>query len=268
MFKKPHYIAVGLVVLLALVLLNLPERAAARLKLAIGSFFLPLFGLASGAQQTSSAAAEALTPRRELLRQNEALRQENERLRILAGQSAEIARQNAALRQQIGWQKQTQWNLKPAQVVSRDPANWWRTVQINVGSLEGVRENLAVLTPDGLVGKISSVSVDRAQVVLLGDPNCRVSAVVENTARDQGIVGVAGGPFDGSMLELDFLPRSAAIKPSLRVVTSGEGGIFPKGIPVGVITESHLAENGLFTQGHLKLSANLGALEEVWVLFP
>lgn len=268
MLKKPQYIAAALVVLLGLVLLNLPTRTTARLKLAIGSLFLPLFGLASGAQQTSNAGADLLTPKRELVRQNEALRQEYERLRILAMQAEETARQNAVLRQQLGWQKQSAWKLKAAQVVSRDPANWWRTVQINIGSLQGLRENLPVLTSEGLIGKIGSVSLDRAQVILLGDPNCKVSVVVETPSRDQGVLGAAGGPFDGSLVDLDFLPRNAAIKPGQRVLTSGDGGVFPKGIPLGLITDSHPAENGLFTQAHVKLSANLGGLEEVWVLFP
>ena len=268
MFKKPHYIAAGVIVLLALVLLNLPPRASSRLKLAIGSIFLPLFGLAGGAQQTANATADALTPRGELLRQNETLRRENQQFKILLMQADEHAKADARLREQVGRLRATQWNRKFAHVVSRDPANWWRTIQIDLGTRDGIRTNLPVMTAEGLVGKVSSVSFDRSQVVLLGDPNCKVSALIENPARDQGIVGVAGGPFDGSLVQLEYLNRNATIKPGQRVVSSGDGGIFPKGIPLGAVADARPAESGMFLQAQIKLAANLSALEEVWVLFP
>jgi len=270
MFKKPHYIAGAVVVLLALVLLNLPPKASARLKLAIGSIFLPLFGLAGGAQSAASATADALTPRGELVRQNEILRRENQQLKILLMQAAENAKADARVREQTGRFKTTQWKLKLARVLSRDPANWWRTITIDLGTRDGIRADLPVLTADGLAGKIISASFDRAQVILLGDPNCRVSALVENQTRDQGIIGVAGGPFDGASVQMEYLARSAVsnIKPGQRVVSSGEGGVFPKGIPLGTIADTRPAESGMFLQARVKLSANLSGLEEVWVLFP
>jgi len=139
----------------------------------------------------------------------------------------------------------------------RDPSNWWRTVQIDRGSLDGIRVNLPVLTTDGLVGRISAVGPTQSQVVLLGDPNCKVAALVENETRDQGVVGVSG-PFDGSLLELSYLSRNAIVKPGQSVVTSGEGGIFPKGIPLGKIVDSRPVEYGLYIQARIKLTANLG----------
>ena len=74
MLKRPHYIALGLVVLLTLLVLNLPSQTAARFRLGIGSLFLPLFGLAASTQQVTDAAGDAALPRRELLRLNEGLR--------------------------------------------------------------------------------------------------------------------------------------------------------------------------------------------------
>jgi len=211
------------VALLALALLSLPSRTTDRLKLAIGSFFVPLFGLAGATQQASSAAVDALTPRRELLRLNDTLTRENQRLKLEAAQTAQINQENARLRELIGWQRQTQWKLKLANVILRDPASWWRTIQIDLGSQDGLRENLAVRTTEGLVGRISSVGTMRSQVVLLGDPNCKVAAMVENPTGDKGVVGTAAGPFDGSFVVMNYLSRSANVKPGQRVVSSGEG---------------------------------------------
>ena len=252
--------------LLTLVILNLPSQTTARFKLVIGSLFLPLFGLASTSQHLTGAAGDAVVPRGELLHLNDGLRRENQQLRLQAMQAQETASENARLRQLVGWQQQTPWKLKLARVVLREPANWWRTVQIDLGSRDGLRVNLPVLTMDGLVGRISSVSLTRSQVVLLGDPNCKVSARVEET-RDIGIIG-ASGPLETEFVELGYLSRNANLKPAQNVVTSGDGGIFPKGIPIGKIVDARILDYGLRTEARVRLAANLNALEEVWVMFP
>jgi len=267
MLKQKHYITLGAVTLATLLLLSLPPRATSRLKLAVGSWFLPLFGLATAAQQLPISAADAVLPRRELLRQLEALRRDNDQLRAQASQAAAAARENDQLRALFGWQRQTPWKLKLANVVMRDPANWWHTVQIDLGSRDGIRENLPVLTTDGLVGRVASVSYTHAQVVLLSDPNCKVSAIVENPAHDMGIIS-PGGPLDNSFVELNYLSGNANLQAGQNVITSGLGGVFPKGIPIGQIVDARPVEFGLYTEARVKLLVNLGSLEQVWVLFP
>jgi len=104
-------------------------------------------------------------------------------------------------------------------------------------------------------------------VVLIGDSNCKVAALVENETRDTGVVG-ADGPLDTALVKLSHLSRMANLKPGQNVVTSGLGGLFPPGIPIGKIVDSRLVEYGLYTEARVKLAADLGALEEVWVLMP
>jgi len=238
MLKRPHYVALSLIVLATLVVLNLPGGVAARFKLALGSLFLPLFGLATTSQNLLNRAADAATPRRELLRQQEQLRRENDQLQIGAMQAAEAARENTRLRQLVGWREQSPWKdkLKLARVVLRDPANWWRTVQIDLGSRDGVRTNLPVLTTEGLVGRIAAVSLNQSQVLLVGDPNCKVSALVANEARDTGVIGPSG-PLESDLVVLSYLSRSTTINAGQEVFTSGLGGVFPKGIPIGKVVE-------------------------------
>lgn len=267
MFRRSHYIALSLIALLTLLVLNLPGPTAARLKLTLGSLFLPLFGLAGSAHQLAGAAGDALMPRGELVRLMERQRRENQRLQLQAMQAEEIGRENARLRQLVGWQRQTSWKLKLARVVLREPANWWRTAQIDLGSRDGLRVNLPVLTAEGLVGRVSSVSLTRSQVTLLGDPNCKVSVRVENESRDTGIVG-ASGPLDPELVVLSYLSRTANLKPAQLVVTSGQGGIFPRGIPVGKILDIQPVDYGARIEARVKLAANLNSLEEVWVMFP
>jgi len=265
MFRKKHYLALGAVTLVALLILSLPPRATARLKLAVGSWFLPLFGLANSTQQLPADLADSVLPRRELLHQIDRLRRTNEVFQVQALQAATLARENDQLRSLLGWQQHAPWKLKLANVVLRDPANWWRTLQIDVGSRDGIRENLPVLTADGLVGRVSSVGYTRSQAVLIGDPSCRVSAFVDNPARDTGIISAAG-LLDTSLVELTYLSGGANLKPGQNVFTSGLGGVFPKGVPLGQVVDSRPVEFGLYTEARVKLAVNLGALEQVWVL--
>lgn len=268
MFKRPYYIALAIVAVLTLLVLNLPSQTTSRLKAALGSIFLPLFGMAGSSQQVAGRTADTLLPKSELIAANDALRRQNQELRQQLAQADVTAKENERLRQLVGWQKQNRWNGKLARVIYRDPANWWRTVQIDLGSRNGLSNNLPVLSPEGfLIGRVSAVSLTKSQVVLIGDANCKVPAVVENEARSQGIIG-GGGPFDGSFVNLTHLPNSATLKPGQRVVTSSLSSLYPPGIQIGlVVEEAQLVDSGLIQEADVKLSANLSSLEEVWVLF-
>jgi rod shape-determining protein MreC len=266
MFKRSHYIALGAVVALVLILLNLPAHTTARLKVAISSLFLPLFGLANSSDQLANKAGDAITTRGELLKQNDTLRSENQELRLQAIQAQEIDRENTRLRRNLGWKETRPWKMKLAKIVLRDPANWWRTVQIDKGHLDGVSNNLPVMTIDGLVGRISSVGPATSTVILIGDRDCKVAAQVIET-RDTGVVG-ATDPLDNSLVALGFLSKNAKLTPGENVMTSGLGGIFPAGIPIGKLADSHPVENGLYTEARVKLAVNLSSLDEVWVVFP
>ena len=265
MLKRPHYIALGLIVFLTLIMLNLPGKTTARLKLGLGSLFVPLFGLANSAQQMGSRTGDAILPRSELAREKETLRQQNQELKLELMQAEGMVRENDRLRQLLGWQPQKRWKLKLARVVLREDSNWWRTIQIDLGSRDGVKINLPVLTSEGLVGRISSVSLTRSQVVLLGDPNCKVAARVDNPNRDTGVVG-GSGPLDTGIVELGYLSRTADLKAGQNVWTSGLGGIFPKDILIGKVLDSRSEDYGMSTVARVKLAANLSALDEVWVM--
>jgi rod shape-determining protein MreC len=265
MLKRPHYIALGVVVVVVLILLNLPSHTAARLKVGISSLFLPLFGLANSSDQLANKAGDAITTRKELLKQNEDLRNQNQDLRLQAMQAQETARENTHLRQLVDWRQTRPWKMKLARVVLRDPANWWRTVQIDKGRLDGLSNDLPVLTMEGLVGRISAVGPATSTVVLIGDRDCKVAAQVSET-RDTGVIG-ATDPLDNSLVTLGFLSKNAKLTPGEDVLTSGLGGIFPSGIPIGKVADSRAVEYGLYTEARVKLAANLGSLDEVWVLF-
>jgi rod shape-determining protein MreC len=270
MLKKSHYIILICVVLMVLVLLQLPFGIMGKLKLAISGLFLPLFGLSSSTHQWLGQSKDELTPRRELLRQIEQLRLDNEQLQLRLQQDAQLWTENARLRAAVGWERQTRWHVMLARVIARDPANWWRSLEIDRGSRDGLRTNLAVLSADGLVGRLQSVGQTRSQVILLGDPNLRVAAVVGGSTNvATGIIAANTSlPQQDGMVDLDLLSGAGSVRPGQTVVTWGAGGVFPPGINIGKIVDLQAKDYGLSTEARVKLAANLGGLEEVWVLLP
>jgi rod shape-determining protein MreC len=265
MFRKKRYILLAIVAIIAFVLLNLPANTVARLRLAISSQFLPFFGLARISQDVAGSTVDMALSKSELIRQNELLRQENAQLRMVGQQASQLAQENARLRQNLAWQPRQSWRMRLARVVLRDPANWWGTIQIDLGSQHGIKPNMPVLTTEGLVGRVSAVGLARSQVVLVGDPNCRVSARIENETRDVGVTGDAS-PLERDLVRLGYLGRNANIKPGQRVLTSDLGGTFPSGIPIGTVVDSRPVDYGFSTEARVRLSATLGSLEEVWVI--
>ncbi len=269
MLNKAHFKALGFVGLLTIVLVfGLPRQTAAQFKLAIGSLFLPLFGLSRTANHLTREAGDALVSRGELLRLNEALRHTNAVLQLQGQQLAAVIAENDRLRAYYNWQRTTLWKdrLRLARVVARDPANWWQTISIDLGSLQGMREDLPVLSQEGLVGRIKSVSLTRSQVVLISDPGCKVSAAIEGT-RELGVITGSASPINHTLVRLSHLASTTVIKPGQTVRTSGSGGVFPAGIHIGKIAEDPQAVYfGQSSEARVKLGADLNALDEVWVL--
>ena len=269
MFNRPRYIILILTVILVLGLFKLPSQTMARFKLALASLYLPLFGLSITAQGAAEKAGNAVLPRSDLIHQNEGLRLENQQLHLRITQAEEVWRENSRLRQLLDWRARSPWKLKLARVIGRDPANWWKTIRIDLGRRDGVNANNPVMNTNGLLGRVSASGDAWSQVILLGDPNLRVGAVVqEEGTRETGIVvaGLSSSALN-NFVDLAYLSGSSSVKPGQPVYTSGDGGIFPPGILIGRVVDTH-SDLGLATEARVQLAAKPDDLEEIWVLIP
>jgi len=270
MLKRPHYVALGVVVILTIVLLKLPRRTASNLKLAISGSFLPSFGLASSAEKLANRSSYATIPRQTLIERIQQLERENKEAQMHLMQAEEAKKENARLRQQLGVAQRFPWKPKIARVIARDPANWWRTLRIDLGARDGVVTNAPVLTAEGLVGRVSEVGFATSQVVLVGDPDCRVSVLVgDGPNREQGVIAPSSSsPLDSTLVDLSYLSRNAKLAVGMPVVTSGIGGVFPPGILVGQIADFRTIGYGLYREARVSLAVKMNSLEEVWVKMP
>ena len=157
----------------------------------------------------------------------------------------------------------------PCDAVSRNISGWWSSVRIGKGTVDGIDGNRAVISPDGLVGKTVEVSKHTAEVLLVSDPACRVSAKIARI-NSFGLVRGAGANLKGHpKARMDFLNKDALVRVGDEVVTSGlsgAGGVFPKGVHIGYIENVHKDDSGLFQYAEIAPRATVGLLDYVFVV--
>jgi rod shape-determining protein MreC len=144
-------------------------------------------------------------------------------------------------------------------VVGSGPSAESQIVYINRGADDGIAQNMPVITPDGVVGKITAVFKGTAQVLLITDPDSGVGALVESTRVHGSLRGSRP-----ALCELKFVVNEDDVPAGTPVVTSGEDQIYPKGLPLGVVTLSERGE--MFRHIEVRPSAALSRLEEVLVV--
>ena len=145
-----------------------------------------------------------------------------------------------------------------ARVIGGD-AGAGRAVYLNRGERDGVQPNMAVITPQGVVGKVLEVYSTTSQVLLLTDKNGGAGALLANS-RTQGAARGSGGP----LVQLDYVSNDQEVAVGERVLTSGMDKIFPKDLPLGVVVETR--PGNPFKQIQVRPAARLDQLEEVLIL--
>ncbi|MGD1879332.1 MAG: rod shape-determining protein MreC [Kiloniellaceae bacterium] len=179
--------------------------------------------------------AEALT---NLTSENEILREQNARLLQWQAEARRLEAENAALRTLNNMVPDPAMSYITARVVGDPGGAFVRTVLINAGDRNGIEKGQAAITGDGLAGRIAEVGKRSARVLLLTDINSRVPVVVGD-ARDRAVM--AGDNTNAP--ELLYLGPTAKIQVGDRVTTSGHGGVFPPGLPIGVV--AGVSEKGI-----------------------
>ena len=200
--------------------------------------------------------------RRDLDRQNRELRAANDLLRQQLRAFDATVVENLELNAKFGFKARQQYRTLGARIIGRDSSNWYKSLQIDRGANDGLRTDLAVLNADGLIGKITEVSAGEARVLLLTDPACKASALLQES-REPGIVTGT----DTARLQMTYVSRHAKIRNGESVITSGLGGVFPKGILIGTVTKARLdTETGMYQNLEIQPAVDYRRLEEVAVI--
>jgi|BogFormECP12_OM1_1039635.scaffolds.fasta_scaffold37858_1 rod shape-determining protein MreC len=161
---------------------------------------------------------------------NHRLSEENERLLNWQQAAFRLASENARLRELLKLTPEPATTFITARVIANSGGAYVRSLMIHAGSENGVERGQAAVTGEGLVGRVSEVGSRAARVLLVTDLNSRVPVIVEGTQQRALLAGD-----NSERPSLRYLDTPAAIKIGDRVVTSGQGGVFPPGLPVGVV---------------------------------
>jgi rod shape-determining protein MreC len=193
--------------------------------------------------------------------ENRDLKLQIERLRIEQVRLSEDAEQARRLQALLGFKEQVISKTLAAQVIGSSGSEQSRVIYIDKGSRDGIKADMAVVTAEGVVGKVLRVSnKTTSQVLLINDQTSGVGAILEKS-RLQGVL--RGTPLGEVVLEK--VMSDETVQPGERVLTSGGDQIFPKGLPVGTVTKVSPGPE-LFLNIRVKPTADLSRLEEVLVI--
>ncbi len=222
--------------------------------------------LSSGSSAVSGLARD-VTQLWSLSRQNTALRAEVARLQQVVLRDAELQAENVTLRQMLRLQTSAESRFHTqglaAEVIARDPSTWFQSLVLDKGSADGVSVGMIAITPSGLVGRVvQPVALHSANLMLVTNPEFGVGTMVSRT----GAEGAAVGRLGSADLVMTFFSPNAQVRVGDQVVTSGIGGEFPRGIPVGIVVTVQMGGLGLVRQAIVRPVVDVGGVGAVLLL--
>ena len=201
-----------------------------------------------------------------LYEQNKMLRNEVEQLRGINLQANEALAENERLRKMIGYQQAArQFDLVAARVIGRESDTWSRMIVIDRGTMNGIANDMPVVTPQGLVGRVVEAGLNSSKVQLILDPRSSVGTIVQRA--ESRVTGIVQGDMDNpTMPQMVNIPKNADVVEGDVIVTSGFGGVYPKGIIVGLVSSLKNDDGGLLKIGVLEAAVDFQKLEDVMVI--
>lgn len=251
-------------ILMALIIysLNVPRNREANLiERAVMTVFAPVLKPAARVSRFFGEAWDGYINLVHVHQENRTLLQQVKELnaRITAGN--EVYQANQRLTRLLDMKNSIKAPTLAASVVGEDITSWFRTLVIDRGSSSGLREGMAVVAADGVVGQVIKVSDSSARVLLLTDHSSGIAATIQRS-RARGVVKGKGE----GLCSLEFATREEDVKVGDMVVTSGVGGVFLKGVSIGEVTMVKRGEYGIFQTVTIRPSVNSAHLEEVLVV--
>lgn len=201
-------------------------------------------------------------------RENKRLRKEVDEKGFELKRLAEIELENARLRALMGFRERHSLDAIGAEVIANDPRGDFRVVSVDKGRLDDVSVNMPVVSSAGLVGRVADVAASTSRVLLITDPNNAVDVVVQRSRARSLMLGAIGGAEVSRryLSRLEYLDKRSDIIEGDVLVTSGVDGIYPSGIPVGVVRDLRNDESGVFKDAEVVPFTDFSNLEEVLIV--
>jgi len=197
--------------------------------------------------------------------ENDKLKLEIQKLSVEVQKNKQIADENIRLKNLLELKQQDEYDILTAQIIGRDSSAWFDTAIIDRGSLEGVKLNMPIVVNGGLVGRVTAVSPLTAQIDLITRDKSALGAIVGEIGQPNAL-GVVRGEGVREGLKMDYVPGYIEVRKGDIVYTTGQGGVYPPGLRVGVITEVRTGSATVPHQIFIRPSAKISAMQEVAVL--
>jgi rod shape-determining protein MreC len=231
-----------------------------------------VFGAFAEVQRATTAAVRAVRgvwegyfALTDVHRQNEALKRENEYLRVKLQQTRALALESQSLRKMLDLRDRSDLPMRAAEIIGTSATADFRSVTIDRGTADGIRSDMAVVSAGGAVGRVVRPSRHAAQVQLLVDRNAAVAVKVERASADgSSAQGIAMGSGE-SLLRLEYISTTADLKVGDVLVTSGIDGVYPPGFTVGRVETLDRA-GGTFRSIRIRPAVSFSDLEQVMVV--
>ncbi len=249
---------------LALVLMVLDQRNGWlwRVRYSAAMVVEPVYrlaGLPSAAVRTLSVA---FADRQHLTLQNQRLREDLLLANAKLNRMAAVAEQNARLKELLETQHSLNLKVQLARVIGVDMGAYRYRMTLNMGARDGVKPGQPVIDAHGVLGQIREVLPTSSMVMLITDPTHALPVIVERS----GLRTVAYGSRDGETLTLPNVPLAADVRVGDHLLTSGLGGRFPQGFPVGEVRSVKPASSGMFLEVRAQPSADIDRTDDVLLL--
>lgn len=223
--------------IILMVLSQMNHKVASTIRTGIIDSIVPTLTVLSSPVESVQSISDTFNQFFFALDENEKLRAENEKLKSLQSVAIALEAENDRLRQLLNMLPKDKGSFQTARIVGDTGGAYTRSVLINLGDDGKLTEGLIVTNPKGLVGRVMDVGAHSSRVMLLTDINSRVPVVTEKS-RERAVLAGNNTPYP----QLNHLPDDSNLRIGERVVTSGDGELFPPGIPVG---EIHRFEGGI-----------------------
>ncbi len=222
----------------------------------------PLYEFAALPSETVDAVRVAFASRHHLTRENQRLRQDLLLAHAQINRMSALVRQNHKLRQLLDTRRSLRMGVQLAHLIDVDLGPYRHRIMLNVGARQGVATGQVVIDAGGVMGQVVEVLPDTCIVMLVTDPDAAVPVVIERT----GLRTVAYGSRAGGVLRLPNIPVSADVRVGDELLTSGLGGAYPGGFPVGKIESVAPDAAGMFLTARVQPAAQLNRSRYVLVL--
>ena len=199
--------------------------------------------------------------------ENEALKQENVALDKQVRDTEGLTQENQELRAMLNLMKtESTLDLVAAQVIAKDPSNWYSSFTINKGSNDGILKNQPVLTANKeLIGQVYKVGSNWAEIITILDPDSGVGSMIERS-KDLGVVEGDTALLQQGLCRIGYLARDTDIKIGDYIETSGMGGVYPKGLLIGTVLEIGEDHTNMSKYATVQPAVSIGKLSQVCVL--